>query len=166
MPFGKGIQFDRMAALAVFRARREAEALRSPMVGARHLLLGLLGLENGLLRQVFGHFGEDLAENITGWTRASLPQISRDRHRWLETKDWSAVILLAKDKAARSGTSLVTEAELVTALLELPTRVDSVLKRGGVTRQQCLELLQGLVGTRVSSEWRNSGFTGWTTDPG
>jgi hypothetical protein len=164
MPFGKGIQFDRVAASAVFHARREAEALRSSALGARHLLLGLLTLENGLIRQVCAHFGHDLADNIALWTRASLPQGRRRRRALLETEDWSAVVRLAKDKAARNGTSLVTEAELSAALLELPTQVDSVLKRGGLTRQQCLERLQELVGARVLSEWRNSGFTSWTTD--
>jgi hypothetical protein len=160
MPFGKGLQYDRTASLALFRARREAEELHSPARGARHLLLGLLSLENGLMRQVC----KDLADKLAERTRKSLSPLKRTRRTSLMTEDWKAVMRRVEENAARSSRMLVTEAELATALLETPSKVENMLARVGLSGQQCLEELRILLGESgipsvIPSEWQSSGFT-------
>ncbi len=160
MPFGGGLQFDRSAWLAIFRARREAETLQSPFVGARHLLLGLLSLENGLMRQVCARFGEGLADEMAELTRATFPRSGRTQRALPEAEDWQAVMQLAEEIAGQGSAKLVTECVLARALLETPTQVNRVLAGVGLQREQCLDELRALCGEgRVESAWRSSDFT-------
>ena len=159
MPFGKGAQFDRSAWLATFRASREAERLQSPAVGARHLLLGLLSLDDGLMGQVFAQFGKGVAGNVAKSVRASLRHTEAARRPLPKTNDWQAVIRRAKEIAASNSSLLVTEADLATALLETPSQVDKVLEREELSRQRCLDKLGALHGKGATpSEWHDSGF--------
>jgi hypothetical protein len=160
MPFGKGAQFDRSAWLAISRARREAETLQSPFVGARHLLLGLLSLEDGLLRQLCAKLRVDLADEITKLTRATFPRSGRTQHALPEGEDWQAVMQRAEEIAMQESKLLVTECVLARALLETPTQVNRVLARVGLQREQCLDELRAICGEwLVRSAWRSSDFT-------
>jgi hypothetical protein len=158
MQFGKGVQFDRAAWLAKFRAKREAEKLQSESVGARHLLLGLLSLDNGLMRQVFAQFGDDVADKVIDVARKSLKPTASPKRSLSEDKNWQAVMKRAEGLARE--TALMTETDLATALLETPSRVDEVLKRVGLTQQQCLDKLRALIAKGViTSGWHSAGFT-------
>lgn len=160
MPFGKGVQFERSAWLAIFRARREAERLQSPALCARHLLLGLLSLGNGLMRQVFAQFSDNVADKITDVVSKSLPHTKSPRCPLQETRDWKAIMQRVEETTASHGSLLATEVDLATALLETPSQVDRVLERIGLTRQKCLSKLRALLDERgaVASEWHSSGF--------
>jgi hypothetical protein len=160
MPFGKGVQYERAVSLAMFRARREAEKLSSGEVGARHLFLGLLSVDQGLMQQVCDRVGKDVAERVAAATRASLLRVAQPPRVLPETKDWQAVERRAKETAQHSGALLVTEADLALALLDTPSQVENVLARVGLTREQCRDkLLTLLQQGPILSEWRSSGFS-------
>jgi hypothetical protein len=162
MPFGQGVQFDRPAGLAIYRARREAERFQSSALGARHLLLGLLSLETGLMHQILARIGkEGVADTIVQKARESMERTSTSRCCLPETEHWQAIMRRAKEIAQSGSASLVTEADLAKALLETPSAIDKVLGYSGLTQQQCLEeldplLQQGVIG----SVWVSTGSIG------
>ena len=159
MPFGKGVHFGRSAWLAIFRARQEAERLQSRAVGARHLLLGLLSIEKGLMREVLGSFGEAVADKVADLARKSIPRTDLRRCPLPEDENWPGVLLRAEGIAACRGDSLVTEGDLATALLKSGTQVDRVLESEGLQTAECLDVLQQLLrGQTISSEWNSTSF--------
>lgn len=145
MPFGKGVQFDRSAWLALFEGHRAAERLHSPFVGARHLLLGLLSLEDGLMHHLLTRLGEGMADRIIQEIEKSLPRTAMSLRALRETRDWQIVKQHAEELAKAKIPSLVTEAVLGRALLETPTGVDKVLESLGLAKQRCIDVLLSLI---------------------
>ena len=159
MPFGKGVQFSRPASLAVWQARSEAQKLRSRTLCARHLLLGLLDVEDGLMRQGCARLGDGVADRLAESVRSSIPPVSPGglipRHL-PETHDYQKVMACAKGKAEH-GSGLITEAHLALALLETPTQVDTLLQSHGLTRQGGLDALCALLNQGpIPSSWHRS----------
>jgi ATP-dependent Clp protease ATP-binding subunit ClpA len=164
------VDFDQRAWRAQFHARQEALSQGSETVGARHLLLGLLRLENGLLGQVLSAFGEEgLSEKVAQFVRSSLGRSehasssSSRRRPARSTTQWDEVLQWAKKRAQDEGRALVGEADLIQALLAGPSNnnnVHAVLAKAGAQPQQCLEVLGALVsqGGGVPSVWHDSGF--------
>jgi hypothetical protein len=161
LPFGKGVQYDQRAWLALFRGRREAEQRRSPQLGARHLLLGLLSLDEGLLRQVLDRDGPGRVDRLLKYTRDHLPRVPTPRSPLPESEGWKAAVGRAEAVAATEAGRLVSEAHLVAALLRTSTHLDRILESEGFTRSQCLELLDQLLarGPAEPSHWLSSGLT-------
>lgn len=158
LPFGDGIGYDRKAWQALSLARREAEEVKTCLLGARHLLLGLLGIEQGLMKQVFARCGEGVVEEVLKITRSSFVPENQPNPRLGKTAHWEAIIGSAEQAAASSGT-LVTEADLARALLKTPSQIDRVLTNVNQTREECLEILNRLLrGDPPPSLWRSSGF--------
>ena len=159
MPFGGGIEFERGAWMAIFRARREAERLRSSALGVRHLLLGLLSLENSLLEQTITKMGEGSAERVRVTAERSVSSDEKGQRILRETDDWRGVMKRARKKARERGDELVTEANLTRALLETPGNLDKVLGMEGLSRDRCLANFQMLIeGGPVESMWHSSKF--------
>jgi hypothetical protein len=164
MPFGRGTQLDPAAWLAVSRAWREAKTLKNGKVSARHLLLGLLSLEEGLLPQIFAKYGQDVTTEIIQLTRRSLEPSSPTSQPTRETGDWQTVIQWAKRSAEAQGNLLVTEADLIQALFSITSQVDRVLKDVSqnqalpkLNKQTCLYNLSVLLKKGpFPSEWRIS----------
>jgi pSer/pThr/pTyr-binding forkhead associated (FHA) protein len=155
LPFGEGVEFDKRAGFAVFQARELAETLKRPALTARHLFLGLLGLEDGLLRRLFAQLKKDV-EEIVEVTRNSLESVEQPPRVLRESEDWKAIMRSLQD---RVGTRLVKEADLAIALLQTRSQVDKVLDHFGLNPQQCLDALQEVTeGWSVPSTWRSSGF--------
>lgn len=153
----KRMTFAASLAGRVGAARGEDTAKR--IRGARHLLLGLLSLGNDLMRQVFARFGKEMVSRVTDVARKSLKPARPVRRPLPEDENWQAVVKRAERTAAQEGDSLVTEADLATALLETPSQVDKVLVHCGLTRHQCLETLREVVeGGSIPSVWHSSGF--------
>jgi hypothetical protein len=156
MPFGRGIQFDHLAWLAMSRARREAEELQSKNIGARHLLLGLLSRGNGRLSQAIAGLGKD-AKEMARIARESIRRATTPRPFLLENDDWRAVLRRAKDIARQMDVMLVTEDDLAIALLKTQSKLDEVFAKVNLTRDQCLlELEKLLRASPLASEWRSS----------
>jgi len=158
LPFGKGIQFDYLAWLGIFRARQAAKSLCSPTLGARHLVLGWLSLEHSLLRQVLAEFGADMGDEVLAVTQASLPRLAAAKRSLPETNDWRAVMQRAEAWALQRNALTITEIELLKALLETPTQVDKVLQRVGVSRQDCLDKLLSMLGQDPAESALDSSF--------
>jgi hypothetical protein len=166
LPFGSEIDFDRSAWLALFRARREAARRANPAVGGRHLLLGLLSLPDGLIGQALARLQRgptegELAETIGDRARSRLGGALSAGHRsvWRTTEHWDAVLRGAQLRAQGEGRVLVSEADLVIALLEDPRKVGEVFTQARVTVQQCLEAVQAVLSKgQKQTTWHSSGF--------
>jgi pSer/pThr/pTyr-binding forkhead associated (FHA) protein len=161
LPFGAAMDFDRTAWRARLEARREAARLGNPDLGARHLLLGLLRLENSLLKQVLESLSEGLAETVTSLTRSSLGTTgsASPQPPWQTTQQHDEVLQAARQQAREEKRGLVGEADLVRALLQTADNVKQVLAKAAVRPEQCLEALQVVVaGGRIPSVWHSSGF--------
>jgi len=164
MPLGRGLRYSRSAWLAIYRARREAQRLKSPAISARHLLLGLLRLVDGELHRVLAAFGTGIPAAIAESAERSLEPSGRQQYSARETDDWRAILQCAEKKAQVRTGSLVKEGDLVTALLEMPSRIDDVLASVQLDRPQCLLVLRALFREGpVPSEWHGSGISDATT---
>jgi hypothetical protein len=161
LPLGDGVQLDRDVSLVQALARQEAEMLGSQEVGARHLLLGLLAMQGGLLPRLFAGLGENMAETVAEMARKSLTGTTEVPQRWPLplTEHSDAVLRRARKLARQDERDLLTEGDLVEALLRTRSRVRRILKRQGLTVEGCLEALRRLTeGGRVVSRWHSSGF--------
>jgi hypothetical protein len=165
MPFGGAkVEPNRAAWLALARARHGAEELRSPSIGARHLLLGLLRPEDSLLSQVLARFGAGKGTEVAAITRRSL-KAKEGQHPpgpLRRNDSFDAVIQRAEllaDRSPDEGFGLLTEGHLVQALLEMPSQVERVLARCGLTPSQCLEALRDFQRPdKLSSDWHSTGL--------
>jgi len=157
MALGSGGQFDRPAWVAVFRARLEAERLSSPAVGARHLLLGLLGLPDSLLGRALLLFGPGKPAEAARIAETSLPRgLATGRCR-RETADWRAVMSQAGKLAKQRAALTIHEADLAMALACTPTQAGRVLDSLGISIDQFRQALLTVCNVAiVASEWHSS----------
>ena len=165
MPFGKGVRRDRGAWLALYRSRRRAEARGDTALTARHLLLGLLELENGLLRQALARIGDGVPDQVAAMAEQSLASRenggpSEPRVAPRPTDDWDAVSKRAEERPRLGEAGLVTEADLTLALLETPSQAQAVLNRCGLSVDACIDAVNQLLNQHaVPSVWHSSGFS-------
>jgi Clp amino terminal domain, pathogenicity island component len=147
LPVGAEIVFDRSSWLTLSRARQEAEQRGSPAVGGRHLLLGLLSLENGVLRQALTRRGPDLPDRVAEQARSNLGSVVKTGSRppWKKTENLELVLNAAKERPRRDGRRLVADEDLAIALLENHKKVRGVLEEAGVTPAQCLDEVRGVL---------------------
>ena len=165
MPFGgANVELDRCAWLALSRARREAETIGSPSIGARHLLLSLLHRSDSVLSRVFSQFCPDKASDVLTVTQRSLREkrVRNSRAPLCYSESLDAIIQAAELLTVnRPGIQLgmLTERHLAEAILEMPSQVHRVLSRCDLTPQQCTEILHDLKRPeKLSSDWHSSGF--------
>jgi pSer/pThr/pTyr-binding forkhead associated (FHA) protein len=157
MPFGREQSYDRAVWAALFQARREAAALRSGSVGTRHLLLGLLGVRESLLRQVFDRLGPDVVDRVTEEARKSVMGMAPPRYPLAETQGFEAVLAGLEAIGSANRGRWATEADLIEALLQKLGTAEKILSVVGVTRQQCQDALGALrPHGGVLSEWHES----------
>ena len=147
LPVGAEIVFDRSSWLALARARQEAAQRASPAVGGRHLLLGLLSLDDGVLRQALTRLGPDLPDRVAEQARSNLGTVVKTGSRppWKRTENLELVLNATKERARRDGRRLVADEDLVIALLENHKKVRGVLEEAGVTPAQCLDEVRGVL---------------------
>ena len=172
MPFGKGPQWEPAVWCVVFQARRQAEN-RGTSPSARQLLLGLLTHPGKLLWQALAKFGDGVPANVAAAAKKSMgvpagdiaqsaaSKTRRGNHSSpaRPTQDWEAVLRRAEENARANKGSPVTEADLTTALLQTPSRVEDVLKQYGLTTAQIIEALHELIARGgTGSQWHSSGF--------
>ncbi|RMG29520.1 MAG: hypothetical protein D6732_17545 [Methanobacteriota archaeon] len=162
MPFGKGLQFDKAAGLALYRARRIAEDLHSESLGARHLLLGLLSLKNGLVEQMLESLQEGSAEQVREIARKSLTPETPHCGPLREDENWKEIMRKLEQKAKNEKLFLVDEFLLAETLLGTPSQVEGVLEEASLTHNsltpnKCLAKLRELRRDKpLPSMWYNS----------
>ena len=149
MPFGQGVQFERSAQIAVQEARKLAKQLGSPILGVLHLVVGLLKAPEGLLRTVVARCRSGAADEVARLARSAIGiGEARPRHP-RETKTWGRLIrraqYQAEQRAGGAGAVLVTEADLIHALLESSSSgLEKLWKDAQLKPECCLKHLEEL----------------------
>jgi class 3 adenylate cyclase len=143
------VELDPSAREALRQARCEAERMSSASIGGRHLLLGLLASENSLLTRVLERIARGKAKEVAEVARRSL-NMGRPAAGLLQQNGrLKAVIRAAELLVDRAHPSqgaqefaLLTEGDLIRALLELAGNVKKVFAHCNLEPSQCLEAIR------------------------
>jgi hypothetical protein len=107
----------------------------------------LLSLENGVLREALIHLGPDVLDRVAEQAGSDLGSVVKTRSRppWRKTEHLEFVLNSARDSSRRDGRRLVTDPDLVIALLENHIKSRGVLIDQGVTPEQCLDEVRAVL---------------------
>jgi hypothetical protein len=140
LPFAGEPQWSAPVASAIEAAEDTAAAIGPLPTGVVHLLIGLLGRENGVTQDVFSGFG--IAPDSAGEAlRIRLGSQTRSVGRTGRTEHFDHALAAARATAKRCGSPFVTEGDLLRAVLQVQSSaLDKALSALGADRQQVLAI--------------------------
>ncbi|MBN1594785.1 ATP-dependent chaperone ClpB [candidate division FCPU426 bacterium] len=134
---------------ALQKAVNLAQEHGHPELTPLHLLLGLLGEEEGVIASLLEKLGLDRRrlERIAGAELARLPQVSGAAAQPAAGRDFSLLLESAWEKARSMQDEYVSAEHLFLALAEDKGAAGQVLAAGGVKKDALLPVLQEIRGT-------------------
>ncbi len=141
LPFSGQPELGKELRAAFAKANEIGHCLHQP-VGTVHILLGLLTIDNGITREIFGGIGMP-ADRVIERLRAGLSNVSdRGEDGHASTRHHDMVLSIARSLAKRAGLNVVTERFVLEALLLTPSSaMDNALRNLGTARKGLYTLL-------------------------
>ncbi len=146
---------------ALLRAQQNAVELGNQEIRPKHLLKALLEQEEGLVPSLFKRMNIDLRMilNETDSLLERLPKVSGSASEPYTGRDFSRVMIAARDKAEEMKDEYISVEHLLLAILKESPDCSRMLEKYGATQEKVLEALKAVRGNqRVTNENPEASF--------